>query len=59
MPTTGEPSCVVIHCTGDRSDPRHEVRIQGGDELCPVPVCVVIMTESGRVNRGCGCHGSS
>jgi hypothetical protein len=41
MPTTGEPSCVVIHCTGYRSDPRHEVRIQGGDELSPVPVCVV------------------
>jgi hypothetical protein len=40
MPTTGEPSCVVIHCTGYRSDPRHEVRIQGGDEVCPVPVCV-------------------
>ncbi|MGA9312119.1 MAG: hypothetical protein WBV74_17385 [Pseudonocardiaceae bacterium] len=41
MPTSGPPSCVVIHCTGHRSDPQHEVGIKGSDGLCPVPVCVV------------------
>ncbi|MGH3548859.1 MAG: hypothetical protein ACRDQU_12265 [Pseudonocardiaceae bacterium] len=41
MPTTGPPSCVVIHCTGYRSDPQHDVPINGSDGLCPVPVCAV------------------
>ncbi|PZS40864.1 MAG: hypothetical protein DLM62_00605 [Pseudonocardiales bacterium] len=31
----------MIHCTGHRSDPQHEVGINGSDGLCPVPVCAI------------------
>ena len=49
MPTTGPPSCVVIHCTGYRSDPRHQVHVTGTDGSCAVPVCVV---HHGRIEQG-------
>ena len=43
------PSCMVIHCTGYRSDPQHEMRIKGGEGLCPVPVCA---THHRRIEQG-------
>jgi hypothetical protein len=39
MPATPQPSCMVIHCTGYRSNAQHEVRINDGDGLCAAPVC--------------------
>jgi hypothetical protein len=49
MSSTGPPPCVVIHCTGCRTDPQHEVPIGGGDELSRVPVCDV---HHGRIGQG-------
>ncbi len=40
---------MVIHCTGYRSDPQHEVRIQSSDGLCPAPVCA---THKGQIDQG-------
>jgi hypothetical protein len=31
--------CMVIHCTGYRSEPQHEVSIDSSDGLRPAPVC--------------------
>lgn len=40
---------MVIHCTGYRSDPQHEIRIPGGDEPCLAPVCA---THKRRIDQG-------
>lgn len=40
---------MVIHCTGYRSDLRHEVRIKVGDGLYPAPVCA---THHRRIELG-------
>jgi hypothetical protein len=43
------PSCMVIHCSESQSDPQHEVRIDGADGTCVVPVCA---THQQRINQG-------
>ncbi len=43
------PSCMVIHCTGYRSDPLDEVRIETGDGLCLAPVCPI---HKRRIDQG-------
>lgn len=35
------PPCMVIHCTGHRSDLQHEVHVKGCDGLGPAPVCAI------------------
>lgn len=40
---------MVIHCSGHRSDSRHEVRVKVGDGFCPAPVCA---THHRRVEQG-------
>jgi hypothetical protein len=32
---------MVLHCTGYRRDPQHEVRIQSSDGVCAAPVCAI------------------
>ena len=49
MPTLPTPSCMVVHCTGYRSDPQDEVRINGGDDLCSAPVCA---SHKQRIDQG-------
>jgi hypothetical protein len=35
------PSCMVIHCPEHRSDPQHEVHIEGDGGSCSAPVCAM------------------
>lgn len=41
METVPSLQCMVIHCTGYRSDLQHEVSIDGDDGVCVAPVCVI------------------
>ncbi|MGH3821255.1 MAG: hypothetical protein ACRDRA_00180 [Pseudonocardiaceae bacterium] len=43
------PPCMVIHCPEYRSDPQHEVHIDGEGRTCPVPVCA---THKRRIDQG-------
>ena len=43
------PSCMVIHCPEYRSDPQHEVCIEGDGGACPVAVCAM---HKERIDQG-------
>jgi hypothetical protein len=49
MLAASPPSCMVLHCPDEQSDPADELRIEGSDGVCPVYVCA---THKNRIDQG-------